>query len=57
MAVPCVILSVADLTELLAFVDAGIAHVYNGTRGWKLKWVFYLFYPVHLLILAGICML
>lgn len=57
MAVPCVILSVADLTELLAFADAGIAHVYNGTRGWKLKWVFYLFYPVHLLILAGICML
>lgn len=57
MAVPCIILSFINLSELCALVDAGIVHFYNGKRGWKLKWVFYLFYPFHLLILSGICML
>ncbi|RHS84444.1 hypothetical protein DW920_13455 [Clostridium sp. AM42-36] len=34
-----------------------MVHFYNGKRGLKLKWVFYIFYPLHLLILAGICVL
>ena len=57
MAVPCVVLSVLNMSELCALVDAGIVHFYNGKRGLKLKWVFYIFYPLHLLILAGICVL
>ena len=57
MAAPCVVLSVLDMSELCALVDACIVHFYNGKRGLKLKWVFYIFYPLHLLILAGICIL
>ena len=51
------VLSVLNMSELCALVDAGIVHFYNGKRGLKLKWVFYIFYPLHLLILAGICVL
>ncbi|RDU23308.1 TraX family protein [Anaerosacchariphilus polymeriproducens] len=31
--------------------------LYNGERGFRMKWSFYLFYPIHLLLIYGIILL
>ncbi len=43
-------------TEIIALCMLFPFMRYDGTRGKSLKYVFYAFYPVHLLILAMICM-
>lgn len=51
----CTILSVCNNMELPAYFALIPALLYNGRRGLKLKYIFYLFYPVHLFILYLIC--
>lgn len=41
--------SLVEITGILAFVPM---HLYNGQRGKQTKYFFYMFYPVHLLILG-----
>jgi len=48
------VLFIENITALLAFVPVAC---YNGMRGLNVKWLFYVFYPVHLLLLYGICCL
>lgn len=56
VAMSCVILMFSSFLEISAFLILLPIRAYNGERGWKLKWIFYAFYPVHLLILWLICL-
>lgn len=55
-AMTCIILMFSSVLEASAFLILLPIGFYNGERGWKLKWVFYAFYPVHLLVLWVICL-
>ncbi len=49
-----IVLFIENITAWFAFLPI---LAYNGKRGLNVKWVFYVFYPAHLLILYGICCL
>ena len=51
MAAGCGVLTVMTLNEIWSFFTLIPVAKYNGERGLKLKYFFYAFYPVHLLLL------
>jgi len=55
MLAGCTVLTIFNYFELPAFLAVIPAWLYNGKRGLKLKYVFYVFYPAHLFILYLIC--
>lgn len=50
----CVVLTAMSFNELPAFFAVVPAGLYNGKRGWKLKYFFYAFYPAHLFLLWAV---
>lgn len=52
----CAVLMLASFLEFTAFAVVPLIVFYNGTRGWKMKWLFYIFYPAHLLVFWLICL-
>ena len=53
----CLILNLASFSNAGAFLSLLPIACYNGKRGLKLKYAFYLFYPLHLLALWGLARL
>lgn len=49
-----IVLFIENMTAWFAFLPI---LAYNGKRGLNVKWAFYAFYPVHLIVLYGICCL
>lgn len=51
----CITLTIMSFGEITSFINLLFIRFYNGERGLNLKYVFYLFYPVHLFLLYLIC--
>jgi hypothetical protein len=51
----CIVLTLMSFSEITAFFAVILAYLYNGQRGIKMKYVFYVFYPLHLIVLYLIC--
>ena len=56
-AMTCFVLMCSSIFEATALLILIPVKLYNGSRGWNLEWIFYAFYPVHLLILGLACIL
>lgn len=52
----CIVLTISSVMETSAFATVPLIAKYNGERGLKLKYIFYLFYPVHILFWHLICL-
>lgn len=50
-------LCAGSLGEVCAVIDVPLVARYNNERGRQIKWLFYMYYPCHLLILALLAML
>lgn len=55
LAAGCGVLTISMLQEFTAFATVPLVSAYNGQRGLKLKYVFYLFYPLHILFWYFVC--
>lgn len=55
MLAGCITLTIMAIFEAVAFLNLLFIRAYNGKRGLNIKYVFYFFYPVHLLVLYLIC--
>lgn len=47
----CMVLTAFNPIEITSFAVMLPIHFYNGRRGWNMKWFFYAFYPLHILLL------
>ncbi len=55
MLAGCIVLTIMSFSEITAFFALIPIALYNGSRGVKMKYFFYAFYPVHLALLYIIC--
>ena len=51
MLAGCIVLTLMSFSEITAFLALIPVALYNGRRGLKMKYFFYAFYPVHLLLI------